>query len=555
MEHDINLMNSQRFRWFNNQKHKDSISISVKGFAYYRDHYFYDIFLADYLSSYFKNVNIEDIISEKTSEFLSSLNGNFVVVIKTEKWVFACTDRVRSIPLFYCVKDDKLIISDNTHWIKKQLNNDGIDEVSAAEFLLTGYVTGNETLVQNVRQLQAGECLFSNGNKLKTFCYFVYRHGSYFEDDDSQLIEQLHQKHICTFKRLIKSLDGRTAVIPLSGGHDSRLIVFMLKGLGYEKVICFSYGVPGNKESEISRKVANYLGYPWQYIPYSNEMWAEWSKTEEWKAYFTYADGLASLPHIQDWPAVWELKNKKIIPDDCIFIPGHTYDFITGGHIPANIIEKKEFSRKEIAELIIQKHYSLWDWSVIGPALQKTLKQKIYSQIDDGSAFSPAEAADIFEYWDWQERQAKFICNSLRVYEFWGYDWRIPLWDMELMNYWSQVPLDKRYERKLFFAYVNAKQEPLNKLLGNEPEMNRYDIKVPLRFILNNIGLLPLSRNILSQLEHKYKKRQWEREYSGHAMGWYGALDKSFFRNNYSGIQNINSYLALLHIQRIIPTY
>jgi len=56
---------------------------------------------------------------------------------------------------------------------------------------------------------------------------------------------------------------------------------------------------------------------------------------------------------------------------------------------------------------------------------------------------------------DWQERQAKFIVNSVRVYEFWGYEWRIPLWDNQLMDFFSGVPLKLRLEKKLYDPLVD----------------------------------------------------------------------------------------------------
>ncbi len=67
--------------------------------------------------------------------------------------------------------------------------------------------------------------------------------------------------------------------------------------------------------------------------------------------------------------------------------------------------------------------------------------------------YSNVEAADIIEYQDYQERQAKFINNAIRVYEFWGYEWRTPFWDKNILEYWSWIPLSWRYGRRLYFEF------------------------------------------------------------------------------------------------------
>ena len=46
------------------------------------------------------------------------------------------------------------------------------------------------------------------------------------------------------------------------------------------------------------------------------------------------------------------------------------------------------------------------------------------------------------------------ICNSVRVYEFYGYDWWIPLWDKEFMYFWEKVPLRLRKGREWYLEYV-----------------------------------------------------------------------------------------------------
>ena len=67
---------------------------------------------------------------------------------------------------------------------------------------------------------------------------------------------------------------------------------------------------------------------------------------------------------------------------------------------------------------------------------------------------SKNDLANIFENWEWKERQSKFIINSCRVYEFYGFEWRLPLWDLEFINYWSRIPLEMRENKKLYKEYL-----------------------------------------------------------------------------------------------------
>ena len=64
------------------------------------------------------------------------------------------------------------------------------------------------------------------------------------------------------------------------------------------------------------------------------------------------------------------------------------------------------------------------------------------------------------EWFNVQERQAKFIVNAVRVYEFFGYEWLIPLWDNALFEFWRHVPLSLRYQRRLYFMAVNDQAIP-----------------------------------------------------------------------------------------------
>ena len=48
------------------------------------------------------------------------------------------------------------------------------------------------------------------------------------------------------------------------------------------------------------------------------------------------------------------------------------------------------------------------------------------------------------------ERQSKFIVNANRVYEYFGYRHMVPLWDGELVDFFSKLPLKYKIKRNFY---------------------------------------------------------------------------------------------------------
>ena len=386
-------------------------------------------------------------------------NGSFALVAVSTSLALAVVDRIRSLPLFYGQHNSEIYISDDADWVREQVHDEAMDETAVTEFLLTGYVTGQETLFPNVRQLQAGECLVVRagtvGIQVSTQRYYRWVHSDYFTCPVAELHERLDQVLLQAFERLLGSTTGRTIAVPLSGGRDSRLVAAMLKKLGRKDVLCFSYGAPGNWESEVSKKVADTLGYPWVFVPSSPSWWRERLRTPEREEFFRYAGGLSSATGLQDWPAVWELKKSGRIPDDAVLVPGHTGDVISGGHIPWGLAQRERVSKTDVVEQILDRHYILWDWSRRRPALGPIFNKRVLHSFGELATEGSEAAASIFESWEWQERQAKFIVNMCRAYEFWGFDWRVPLWDNAMLEFWARVPLPLRLGKRLYNACLD----------------------------------------------------------------------------------------------------
>lgn len=479
MDMEIKLLND-KFPW--KKIEAAGISYSFKGDIFYKNKLLSIEELINILSSRFSNVesNNQDVV-----EFLKNLNGNFALVIDTSINSICIVDRVRSIPLFYSKSDKNIIISDDCYYIKDKLNND-FSEVNAVEFLLTGYVTGRETLIEGINQIQAGEVLKYNKNNasFEAYSYHQYLYKNYLDLPEEELLITLDDIFMRVFKRLIESTvnKGKQIVIPLSGGLDSRIVATFLKRLGIENVICFSYGRKDSIEVEISRQIARALGYEWRFIEYTNEKLYKNFHLSVSKNYDRYASNLVSLPHRQDFLAINELRDSGTIPGNSVIIPGHTGNINSGGHITINYKDSKDYNFELFIEDTLKKHYMLWDFDD-NEKLKNIFREKIKTYIgpiDINDNESWAKALGIFSL---KERQSKFILNSVRTYEYFGYEWRIPICDLELIEFFSKIPIRNKIGKQLYKKYVREKLfikdfEPLGRIKCTTEFMKEKPIQI-----------------------------------------------------------------------------
>lgn len=419
---------------------------------------------------------------------VNEANGFWGLVQKQDNSILIAADRMRSYPLFYGVINNIAYISDDPYWVKEKVGDKEFDEVSKNEFLLTGYVTGCDTLYKNVKQIQAGEMISidfdeKNNIRVNSSKYYNFIHGNYFEDLSR---EQLLQEHeLVLFKavnRLIEYANGRTIVIPLSGGYDSRLVATMLKKMNYNNIITFTYGRVNNPECLISGEVAKRLDYKWIFIPYDNEKTYAWYNSIERKNFSTFGDCLSTILSDREWPAVWELKRQNLIPNDCVFVPGHSGDFISGGHIPENLcIANVNVNEEQFVEEIFKKHYVMWKWNGVKNDWKSNFSNKILNCVEIQSFDKVDYWANCYEKWNWQENQIKRMENSVKIYDFFKCDYWLPLWDYEYMNFWCSIPLKYRINKNLYDEYVinlysQTANITINEAKKREPPLNNHNI-------------------------------------------------------------------------------
>jgi len=481
---------------------------------------------------------------------LQHLNGFYAVIKVNNHEVYAAVDRIRSIPLFYGSTEGNAYISDDAHWVRDQVRDEEFSEIAETEFIMAGFVNGSETLYPNVKQVQAGEALIAEYGpermKISTVRYYCHIHHFNLKITEQELLNRHDEVLLNVFRRLIRWANGRPIAVPLSGGYDSRLIVLMLKRLGYENVIAFSYGRPGDEESAISKELAQHLNIRWEFVPYSNEAWYKWFRTEERKLYYRMADGLSSVPHIQDWPAVWEMKRAEQIPEDAVFVPGHK-PYPMAQYIPSYCMSIKYVGKNKFLEIVLG-YYKLFELEKLNPGIVAQLRRRIIDVSECSRFDSPEDAAVAIEKWVLQEWRTKFTVNSVRVYEFFGYEWWLPLWDSDLSDFWRTVPLQYKTSKKIYKSYVT---QLTKEILGVDLRTVKNPFERPIMLAIKNIarktGLYKQARSIY----RFFKSMNASKEYDNLPLAFYGVMPKEQFAKLYTGHENINSFLALERLGRI----
>jgi asparagine synthase (glutamine-hydrolysing) len=472
---------------------------------------------------------------------LLRIDGGFAVVRVTDDELVAAVDRLRTVPLFYAQHDGRLYLSDDAYWVAGQLPPHDFDEVCAAEFLLLGFVTGRDTLHPLVKQLQAGELLVARSDArrvaVSTHRYFTYDHHDYFTQPVDEILELWDATFRRIMERFVASAAGRTIAVPLSGGWDSRLMVLELKRLGYDDVRCFTYGRRGIDEVKIAREVAAQLGYPWEFVEYSVERWRAWHDAPEFARYVRYADGLCSVPHVQDWPAVWELRRAGRMPDDAIFAPGHNGGFLFGEN--GNLHRMRRPTLAALVHNLERVHYG--NWRLDDPRMRARVRERLVGAVDHLAAETPEAATSAWERWEWQERQAKFMCNSVRVYEFWGFDWRLPFWDAEAIEFWERMPLVFRARNRLHRAYVGRASERESVSLPGDDRWKA----------IRSTFVRDYMPERLKRFLRSLRRLNYRRAHAEHEMGWFGIVELDDFRRLYRGTETINSVLALERLDQL----
>ena len=440
MEYDIKLLKNKGYSWTGNG------TCYVKGYAWIDNICYQE---KDLLLLFNNCENITRFLG-----LVKKMNGIFAGIWQDGTDTYLISDSVCVFPLFY--SQEQGIITDDAYELAKKLKVPQYDALCIADTVASAaHSCGDKTWYQDIRQTIAGEILRlpRNGNCAVHFSYYDHAlYGMNRKQKMENYFKDLNQLSQEVFQRVIAVLNGRTAIIPLSGGCDSRYIAVMLSQLGYKNVVCFTYGKKDSFEVQNSKKIAQILGYPHFFIEYTSKLLEMYVGQEIW-CYKKYATRLSNLVHVQDYIALKELINNPDFPKHGVIVPGHSGDMYGGTHDFTESTNQEIWTDQLLAKAIYNEKYS-------GLKFEQRYKNFILDDILMILKGYGEEVDDIKQvnsknnFFDISYRQAQFICNSLRIYDYFGYSYVLPFYDLAMEQYWCDIPMEYRQIPSLYHTYL-----------------------------------------------------------------------------------------------------
>lgn len=215
-----------------------------------------------------------DLFEKEGIAFISNFKGEFSGFIfkKATQTLYFFNNKTATKQVFYSKVKNAIIISPTVDKIVEFRREEGDDNKlsisNAYTFLTFGGMVEDETLVQDIYKLGAGEFLTIKDLNLKVDKYFDFNNIKITISNKNKAIESLNE----VFIEAVKSEYEKDKeynydhIATLSGGLDSRMNVMIANKLGYKpKTFCFSQS--NYDDDAIARKISKDLSLDHIFIP------------------------------------------------------------------------------------------------------------------------------------------------------------------------------------------------------------------------------------------------------------------------------------------------
>lgn len=204
--------------------------------------------------------------------FIKKLRGNFCGALYdlNKKRIIVYNNNMSVKPIYYYFDKNNFVFGSSVLNISKVLCKLDIRYTQSrlgAYYLLTfGYMIDDETLVNEIKRLPPASILdvdMSDQDNLvmKIYPYYVYDNTSLHNTSPQQMVNELNDRfrHAVRLSFEKDNEYNKKHLGLLSGGLDSRMIVFCAKSLGYNQMQLLTFAQSASLDEKIARQIARFL--------------------------------------------------------------------------------------------------------------------------------------------------------------------------------------------------------------------------------------------------------------------------------------------------------
>jgi len=361
------------------------------------------------------------------------------------------TNQIGDKKIFFCQRDGELYFSTDLAALTAMLRRCGVkpslDVNSAYSLLSYGFMLEDNTLLQEVKRLKAGQFLTRQDDgriALADYYRLDNTHPRRIAFDDA--VEELDVQ----FRRAVKrEYDqdreyGFRHLAGLSGGLDARMALWVARDLGYDPIVSYTIGQTGCEDDRVAKQMAAYL------------------HTEH---FFKSLDHGLFLYELE--------KTTAINPGMCLYYGmAHIYSVLRN---------------LNMAEFGLDHSGQLGD-VVIGSFIKKyTPGQPLPVHI--GGTYSAGLSDKVQCHYDGFANQELFLMQTRafsgclqgnHTSQHFGTEVGSPFCDVDLLDFCFSLPLEYRVGHRLYFAWVRKKYPAAadfkwisqNRFINDGPLMN-----------------------------------------------------------------------------------
>jgi len=419
-------------------------------------------------------------------------------------------------PIFYAIHNNTLLISDDVFMLMNYVRKRKIDTQALMEFLEFKNALGGKLVFMGIQLLQGGERLIYMDGDVRINTQFLYFSEERLQD--KELAEELFLELVKeVFRDYFKALSNKLIVIPLSSGYDSRFLVSVAYMTKAKNLLTITYGVGDKRNFElpVAKAVANKLGIPHIFIEYRLEDFQEIEQNlmsillrySQLFRTFNMLELIAVRKFSQIIRESPEL-GSSVKPEDIVFMPGDTGDFLSGGHITLDMIFSYNIS--DLARAILNLHSIFkepYPRQII-KLLEEYLLESVSTIRHVYGKDSKPTLVDLAEIFDWRERQYKFIASARLPYLDYGFGYAIPLWDKRLVKFFLSLDLKLKWKQK-FYKRILRKHffKPLGIDYSNK-SLNKLIIQSVIEPIVDKVVKMPIKTSFHLNLYRAITKKK-----------------------------------------------